>query len=86
MIPLSLYNTRDTKQYAKSRIDRMAIVKINFHKEKMEVVTKDARVSFSDMLGTIGGQFGLFLGLSFLGLYDMIAFFIRAMKEMFCQA
>ena len=30
----------------------------------------NARVTFADMLGTIGGTFGVFIGLSFLGILD----------------
>ena len=47
-----------------------AIVHVNFIQKEATVWTKDARVTFADMLGTIGGTFGVFIGLSFLGILD----------------
>ena len=45
-------------------------VQINYDYPMITHITKDARVTFSDILGNIGGTFGIFLGASFMGLYD----------------
>ena len=34
------------------------------------MIMKDAKVTFADMLGNIGGTLGVFIGLSFVGLLD----------------
>ena len=51
---------------------KSALINVNFEKGHALVTTKDAKVSFADMLGTIGGTFGVFLGLSFVGILDFI--------------
>ena len=45
-------------------------IQVNFAEPYATVVTQDAKVTFADMLGTIGGTFGVFLGLSFVSLAD----------------
>ena len=47
-------------------------VQINFADPHATVITQDAKVTFADQLGSIGGTFGIFLGLSFVGLLDQI--------------
>ena len=49
---------------------RTSLVHINFDKPEAMVTTKDAKVTFADKLGSIGGTFGVFLGLSFVGILD----------------
>ena len=49
-----------------------SLVQINFEDPEVTVITKDAKVTFADQLGSIGGTFGIFLGLSFLGLFEMM--------------
>ena len=58
-------------QYQKI-VKKSALINVNFEKGHALVTTKDATVSFADMLGTIGGTFGVFLGLSFVGILDFI--------------
>ena len=41
------------------------IVKVNFDDPKLLVITKDAKVTIPDMVGSIGGTFGVFIGKSF---------------------
>ena len=48
----------------------MSKIQVNFAEPYATVVTQDAKVTFADMLGTIGGTFGVFLGLSFVSLAD----------------
>ena len=47
-----------------------SMVQINFASPHATVMTQDAKVTFSDSLGTIGGTFGVFMGLSIVGLLD----------------
>jgi hypothetical protein len=63
--------------YYQERYKHLSIVHINFDSPQVAVVTKDAKVSFADKLGNIGGTFGIFLGLSVMGLVDS---FIHAYK------
>ena len=42
----------------------------NFIHKETTVIMKDAKVTFADMLGNIGGTLGVFIGLSFVGLLD----------------
>ena len=36
------------------------------------VYLTDVKASFSDKLGTVGGTFGIFIGISFLGIYEIV--------------
>ena len=56
--------------YLTRRSDRMAIVRINFEDPEATLVLIDAKVSLADMVGNIGGTFGVFLGLSVVGLFN----------------
>ena len=47
-------------------------VQINFADPHATVITQDAKVTFADKIGSIGGTFGVFLGLSFVSLLDEI--------------
>ena len=51
---------------------RTSLVHVNFNKLEANKITKDAKVTFPDALGNIGGTFGVFLGLSFVGILDFI--------------
>jgi hypothetical protein len=57
-------------QYLDKRRTYVAIVHLNFEDPEATVVTMDAKVTFADMLGTVGGTFGIFLGVSFIGLVE----------------
>ena len=58
-----------------------SLVQINFEDPEVTVITKDAKVTFADQLGSIGGTFGIFLGLSFLGLFEMLIEILQMAKE-----
>ena len=45
-------------------------------------MTKDAKVTFADKLGNIGGTFGVFLGLSFVGVLDFLILFSNWLKSL----
>ena len=47
-----------------------SLVRINFGSPRATVITQDAKVTFADMVGSIGGTFGVFLGISFVSLMD----------------
>ena len=63
-------------------LQRTALVHINFEDKYATVIMKDAKVTFPDMLGTIGGTFGVFLGASFVGILDNVIAFWRWMKSL----
>jgi hypothetical protein len=70
---VNLLRVNDTlESYEKFRWSQISVININFEDPEASVVTKDAKVTFSDMLGTIGGTFGIFLGLSFVGLVEIM--------------
>ena len=58
------------------------IVHVNFVHKKTTVIRKDAKVTFADMLGSIGGTIGVFIGLSFVGLLDFFQGVCNCVKEM----
>ena len=49
---------------------QQSFIQINFANPHATVISQDAKVTFADQLGSIGGTFGVFLGLSFVGLLD----------------
>ncbi len=61
------------EEMVKRRQGKLTVVSINFADPKATVMTKDARVTFADKLGQIGGTCGIFLGLSFVGLWDLFS-------------
>ena len=53
--------------------ERMAIMRINFNDpQATSVVIDDAKVSLADMVANVGGTFGVFLGLSVVGLFNYL--------------
>ncbi len=46
----------------------------------MEFVA-DIKASFADKLGTIGGTFGIFLGVSFLGIFELFLEVTQLIKD-----
>ena len=61
---------------------RTSLVHVNFIEPEATLITKDAKVTFSDQLGTIGGTFGVFLGLSFVGILDFLILCMHWMNEL----
>ena len=51
--------------------------------EEMQVwtVTKDAKVTIPDLIGNIGGTLGVFIGFSFLGLFDNLIEFFKYLHQ-----
>ena len=58
-----------------------SILQINFAGPYATEITQDAKVTFADMVGSIGGTFGVFLGLSFVSLVDELADWILWLKK-----
>ena len=57
------------------------MVHVNFIHKKSTVTMKDSKVNFADMLGSIGGTLGVFIGLSFVGLLDFFIWVWDWVKE-----
>ncbi len=53
------------------RLKKMALVSINFGEPHAMMITQDAKVTFADMIGNVGGTFGIFLGISMITLFDL---------------
>ena len=60
-----------------------SLVKINFGNPRATVITQDAKVTFADMVGSIGGTFGVFLGISFVSLVDELVEWCLWLKRQF---
>ena len=60
----------------------MALVNINFGEPQALKITKDAKATFADKVGNIGGTFGIFMGFSILGLYDLFVMVYKKAAEM----
>jgi hypothetical protein len=58
------------EQYINQRQKYISIVHLNFEDPQATVVTMDAKMTFADMLRTIGGTFRIFLGVSVIGLVE----------------
>ena len=55
------YNSLTEMKYS-DLAEAHTIVKVNFDDPKLLVITKDAKVTIPDMVGSIGGTFGVFIG------------------------
>ena len=58
--------------YLTGIMENLALIHVNFDTEDATVIVKDAKVTFADILGNIGGTFGVFLGLSFVGILNFL--------------
>ena len=56
--------------FLQEKLKRATLVHINFEELKVWTVTKDAKITMTDMIGNIGGTLGVFVGFSFLGFLD----------------
>ncbi len=57
------------------------ILSVNFGAGYGTVLESDVRASFSDKLGTIGGTFGIFVGVSFLSIGSLICDMLSQAKR-----
>ena len=84
-VEVSGYSLEGESNYLKEALKMFSLVQINFKSIEITTVTKDVKVSIPDMIGTIGGTFGIFLGLSTLGLVQSLLDFIENLKQWFNQ-
>ena len=79
-VPDDLGRLRNVEWYIRKNSKAFSMVQVYFQDPQMTVITKDAKVTFPDMIGNIGGTIGIFLGLSCLSLLDLaidVADFIK---------
>ena len=67
--------------YLDHRLQRMSIIHINFEESEVWNVKKDAKITVTDMIGNIGGTLGVFIGFSFLGLFDTLIEWIQYLQR-----
>ncbi len=60
---------------------KVFLCSINFGPGYGAILTKDVKATFSDKLGTIGGTFGIFIGVSFLSLYEVLIDMLEILKN-----
>ena len=65
----------------KQIVRHTAMVEVNFDHQLATVTMKDAKVTFPDKVGNIGGTFGVFLGLSFVGILDILILMFNWFKN-----
>ena len=63
----------------------MAVISVNFGPGYGTILTSDVKATFSDKLGTVGGTFGMFVGISFLGIFDLFHDLFAALKDKICK-
>ena len=65
---------------------KFALIHVNFINPQVTVITKDAKVTFADQLGSIGGTLGMFIGLSFVGILDFLIRLWSFMRKIICPS
>ncbi len=65
--PLIAFNS----SYKTDRLAKMTLLNINFGEPDNTMIMQDAKVTFPDMIGNIGGTLGIFLGISMISLFDI---------------
>ena len=60
-----------------------SLLQIHFDNPQMTVITKDAKVTLPDMVSSIGGTIGIFLGLSTLSMLDVIIHWFKVIQRKF---
>ena len=76
---LGNHNSKD--EFLTARLQRVSLVHINFEEANVLTVTKDAKITPPDMVGSIGGTLGVFVGFSFLGLLDTLIEFFQYVHQ-----
>lgn len=62
-----------------------SLVQIYFDQPLMTVITKDAKVTLSDMVSSFGGTIGIFLGLSALSMLDLCVNWMKTLRRYFSE-
>ena len=63
--------------FYREKFSRYSLIHINFDDPEVLTVTKDAKITLSDIVGNVGGTLGVFIGFSFLSLLDKIIDFVK---------
>ena len=63
------------------QLKRNSIIHINFEEAEVMTVTKDAKITLPDMIGNVGGTLGVFIGFSFLGLFDTLVEWLQYLRS-----
>ena len=71
----------DKAPHGRQAIRQVGFVEVNFDHQLATVTLKDAKVTFPDKVGNIGGTFGVFLGLSFVGILDVLILVCQWVKS-----
>jgi hypothetical protein len=58
--------------------ESVAKVEISFAQMRTFVISEEKKVEFFDMISSVGGTLGLFLGLSFLSLVEFVEILVQA--------
>ena len=66
--------------YAKENI---ALVKVNLVDPYVKKIVRDVKVSFPQFISNIGGNLGLWQGMSIISLVELIYFFIKWLSDKF---
>ena len=69
--------------HGRQLINQIGLVEVNFDHQLATVIMKDAKMTFEDKVGSIGGTFGVFLGLSIVGILDFLILICTCIKEKF---
>ena len=62
-------------------VSKSAMVHVNFQKPMGTITIKDAKMTLAEKIGNIGGTFGVFVGLSFVGIMDLVIIFLRWVRD-----
>lgn len=60
----------------------ISLIDIEMMQNKMQRILKQHRVQFSDKLGTLGGTLGLFTGMSFIGIVEIVFLLFKLFKHL----
>ena len=75
---ISKFNNRTNVSYEDLR-SRMVSVNIFFNELKETIITEHPKISVPDLVASIGGILGLFLGMSFLSFIEFIEIFLKVL-------
>ena len=82
--PKNLYDYFDKFEneiaFMAAKMKRTSLIHINFEESEVMTLTKDAKITLPDMIGSIGGTLGVFIGFSFLGLLDTLVELFQYLK------
>ena len=75
------YGKRGYDGYITDVWESYSFLQIYFDDPQMTVITKDAKVTLPDMISSIGGTIGIFLGLSTLSIFDELINWIESIVK-----